>query len=46
MTLDKKFIDQFVKVTTRAALEVINSKVSINFLSRAIKFFHLLNLLD
>ena len=40
MAIDKKFIDQFIDVTSKAAFEVTFINWSINFLSIVIKFFH------
>ena len=40
MAIDKKFIDQFSHVTSKAALEVTFTNWSINFWSIDIKFFH------
>ena len=40
MAIDKKFIEKFSQVTSKAALEVTLINLSINFLSIAIKFFH------
>ena len=45
MAIDKKFIDKFSQVTSKAALDVIFINLSIKFLSIVIKLFHLLNLL-
>ena len=39
MAIDKKYIDQILKVSEKAALDVILENFSINFISIAIKFF-------